>query len=123
MVHSMKLQAMPFAQMQRGEKTIELRLYDDKRRNVKVGDKIVFTHILTGETLEVTVVNLHRFETFNELYKSLPLLQCGYTKENIGSASPRDMEQYYSDSEQYRYGVVGIEVCCLNGTLIDLSDA
>ena len=122
-VHSMKLQAGPFEQIKCGQKTIELRLYDEKRQQVKVGDRIVFTHILTGETLETTVVKLHRFETFDALYKSLPLLQCGYTEENVDSASPRDMEQYYSASEQQKYGVVGIEVCCSNGMLIDLTDA
>ena len=46
-----------------------------------------------------------------ELYKSLPLLQCGYTRENIDKATPSDMEQYYSIEEQNKYGVVGIELC------------
>lgn len=110
-VHFMKLQTGPFEQVKCGRKTMELRLYDEKRQQVKVGDRIVFTHILTGETLETTVVNLHRFETFDELYKSLPLLQCGYTKENVERATPADMEQYYSVEEQKKYGVVGIEFC------------
>ena len=94
-----------------GEKTIELRLFDEKRQKIKVGDKIVFTENTTGETLNTTVVKLYRFDSFKELYKSLPLLKCGYTTENVDNATPSDMEQYYSAEEQRKYGVVGIELC------------
>jgi ASC-1-like (ASCH) protein len=53
---------------------------------------------------------LYRFDSFDELYKSLPLLQCGYTMDHIDKASPADMAQYYSAEEQGKYGVVGIEL-------------
>ncbi len=111
MVHKMNLNSSPFEMIKSGEKTIELRLYDEKRQQLKTGDKILFTNIANGETLNTTVVKLHRFNSFKELYKSLPLLQCGYTKENIDKATPSDMEQYYSVEEQRKYGVVGIEIC------------
>ena len=91
--------------------TIELRLYDEKRQQIKEGDVIFFTHTVTGEALTATVKKLHRFDSFKELYRSLPLLQCGYTAEDIDSASPADMEAYYSKEEQAKYGVVGIELC------------
>jgi len=45
-----------------------------------------------------------------ELYKSLSLLECGYTKEDIDTASPCDMEKYYSKVEECKYGVIGIEI-------------
>jgi len=110
-VHKMNLNSSPFEMIKSGEKTIELRLYDEKRQQVKVGDNIIFTNTSTGETLNTTVTKLHRFNTFNELYKSLPLLHCGYTSENIDKATPSDMEQYYSIEEQNKYGIVGIELC------------
>ncbi len=78
---------------------------------LKQRDKIVFTDTTTGETLNTTVVKLHRFDSFKELYKSLPLLKCGYTTENVDKATPSDMEQYYSVEAQNKYGVVGIELC------------
>ena len=111
MLHNMKLNPSPFEMIKSGEKTIELRLFDEKRQQLKAGDKIVFTDTTTGETLNTTVVKLHRFDSFEELYKSLPLLKCGYTTENIDNAKPSDMEQYYSVEEQRKYGVVGIELC------------
>lgn len=110
-VHYMKLQASPFEMIKSGQKTIELRLFDEKRQQIKAGDQIVFTSTTTGETLHTTVVKLHRFDNFDELYKSLPLLQCGYTPETIDKATPTDMQQYYSAEEQKEYGVVGIELC------------
>ena len=110
-MHNMKLNAEPFAMIKSGKKTIELRLFDEKRKRINVGDSIVFTNNATGETLTRTVVKLHRFESFDALYKALPLLQCGYTKENVGRADPSDMERYYSAQERAHYGVIGIELC------------
>jgi len=111
MTHQMKLHPEPFAMIRSGQKTIELRLNDEKRQKIKVGDRIVFTESKTGETLHTTVLKLHRFASFRELYQSLPLLSCGYTNEDIDQADPADMEQYYSAEEQNRYGVLGIELC------------
>ena len=110
-MHQMNLNPSPFAMIKSGQKTIELRLFDEKRQKIKPGDGIVFTNTATGETLSATVVNLHRFDSFEALYQSLPLLQCGYTPEDVGSAAPSDMEQYYSAEQQNQFGVVGIELC------------
>ena len=109
--HHMNLHSSPFEKIKSGEKTIELRLFDEKRQKINPGDKIVFTNNATGETLTKTVVKLHRFDSFEDLYKALPLLQCGYTAEDIHTAYPSDMEAYYSAEEQKKYGVVGIELC------------
>ena len=98
--HEMKLNPTPFAMIKSGEKTVELRLFDEKRQRIKAGDTVVFTDTATGETLTKTVVKLHRFDSFDELYKSLPLLQCGYTSEDVEKAKPSDMEQYYSVEAQ-----------------------
>ena len=114
--HEMKLHPAPFELIKRGEKTIELRLYDEKRQTIKAGDDILFTNTVSGEKLCATVKKLHRFDSFEELYKTLPLLQCGYTEEDIDTAHPSDMEQYYSGEEQQKYGVVGIELFPPNGS-------
>ena len=67
-----------------------------------------------GKKLSIKVEKLHRFDSFDELYKSLPLLKCGYTEQTVTDAKPSDMEEYYSAEEQKKYGVVGIEVSRLN---------
>ena len=110
-MHQMNLNPEPFEQIKSGKKTIELRLYDEKRQKIKEGDRITFTNTSTGEALTRTVVKLHRFDNFEALYQALPLLRCGYTQEDIHTASPTDMAQYYSAEQQSQYGVVGIELC------------
>ena len=41
---------------------------------------------------------------------ALPLMACGYTPEEARTASPRDMDRYYSPEVQRQWGVVGIEL-------------
>ena len=106
----MKLNPSPFEMIKSGKKTIELRLYDDKRQLIRSGDTIVFTNTSTGEKLEKTVLQLHLYDSFADLYKSLPLLKCGYTEDDVKYADPSDMEKYYSREEQAARGVVGIEL-------------
>lgn len=106
----MKLCPEPFEMIKDGRKTIELRLWDEKRQKIKIGDTIVFTNTADGQKLKATVLNLHRFDNFEALYRALPLLKCGYTEEDIGTAQASDMEAYYSADEQAKYGVVGIEL-------------
>lgn len=113
-VHEMKLNPTPFSQIRSGAKTIELRLFDEKRQRIREGDVIIFTSTADGEKIRAAVRKLHRFDSFAELYQTLPLLQCGYTAEDVDAAQPSDMEAYYSAEEQQKYGVVGIELSRLN---------
>ena len=114
MTHTMRLQSSPFEMIASGQKTIELRLFDEKRQTIAVGDQIRFINA-TDETqvLLCKVLALHRFDSFSALYASLPLQKCGYTEEEISVARPEDMELYYSKEEQSRYGVVGIEIALI----------
>lgn len=108
MKHEMKLHNEPFELIKEKTKTIELRLLDEKRRLIKGNDIIEFTNRTTNEQLQVRVIALHKFESFEELYKHFDKTSMGYKETE--EASPRDMEQYYSQEEQAKYGVVGIEM-------------
>ena len=107
----MRLHKEPFELIQNGQKSIELRLNDEKRQQIQVGDEIEF-RLSTEETkrLFCEVITLHHFPSFEALYAYLPLSKCGYTDENIQTASPLDMEKYYAKEEQEKYGVLGIEI-------------
>ena len=109
-IHKMKLKPKPFEMIKSGRKTIELRLLDEKRRLVKVGDIIEFVNTDDGEILTKRVKALHCFDSFEALYSSLPLLKCGYTEPDVKTAKYTDMEEYYSKEEQKLFGVVGIEL-------------
>lgn len=111
MNHQMKLNPQPFSMIKKGLKTIELRLYDEKRRLIKAGDTIIFSNTEhPDEQITARVMRLHLFDNFAELYQSLPLDKCGYLPEELRSASPADMNIYYPDDLQRQYGVVGIEL-------------
>lgn len=109
MTHKMKLKPSPFSMIASGQKTVELRLYDEKRKLIKVGDTLMFNNVSREEeVLFCRVKALHLFESFKELYASLPMTKCGYTEND--NPDYRDMEEYYSPEEQRCYGVVGIEI-------------
>ena len=108
--HSMKLHPAPFAMIASGRKTVELRLNDEKRRRISVGDVIEFTRTDRAEKLSCRVVGLYPFSTFRELYSRFPLTAIGYAEEDVTTASPDDMDAYYSKEEQEKYGVLGIEL-------------
>ncbi|MBR6645662.1 MAG: ASCH domain-containing protein [Clostridia bacterium] len=110
MTHYMKLKPFPFEMIKSGNKTIELRLFDEKRQKISLGDSIEFTNTQTCEVITSEVIALHLFDSFRELYESLPLLKCGYTLDNIDTAHYSDMNEYYSKDEQEKYGVLGIEL-------------
>ena len=112
--HVMNLTSAPMQEIRTENKTIELRLNDEKRKQISVGDTIKFINTEdSNDTLRVKVVDLFLFSSFAELYDNLPLLNCGYNEDNINTASPDDMEMYYSREKQNKYGVVGIEISLL----------
>ena len=113
MTHSMQLQPAPFEMIRDGTKTIELRLFDEKRKKIRIGDTILFTNTASKETIRVKVLELLVFDSFETLYNQLPLLDCGYTEDDVDTASPDDMNAYYPKEMQQEYGVVGIRVALL----------
>lgn len=108
MTHEMKLQNDPFTKIKNGSKTIEMRLYDEKRRKLKTDDLIVFTNISTGEKIITKIINFYFYKSFDELYKNHDKVLIGY--EENEEAKPSDMSIYYNDMDIKKYGVVGIEV-------------
>ena len=107
-MHEMRLHNNPFILIKNGTKTIELRLNDEKRRQIKVGDTITFTNRSNNEQISTVVINLNKYDSFEELYKNFDKVSMGYSEDEI--ADPKDMELYYSKEEQDKYGVLGIEI-------------
>ena len=66
----MNLNSEPFELIKNGSKTIELRLNDEKRRLLNVGDEILFTNRDTNEKLLTDIIELHKYDSFESLYKN-----------------------------------------------------
>ena len=111
-VHKLRLNKVPFESIKCGKKTVEMRLYDEKRKMIKVGDNIEFSlRDDECQTIMTKVVSINVFDSFKSLYDCFDKSMLGYIENEV--ASYTDMEEYYSKEEQALFGVVaiGIEVC------------
>ena len=105
MLYKMKLNKSPFERIKNGTKTIEFRLYDEKRKDIKVGDQIEFSKLPDlQEKLLVNVLKLYREDTFEKLFKKL------YNDEKEIERKVDSMHQYYSQEEEKEHGVIGIKI-------------
>lgn len=114
----MKLKDRPFANIKNGKKTIELRLYDDKRRQLDIGDYIIFTSFENcTEQIAVKIKGLFRADTFLELFEDVSIEKCGNEPEVTKETLAQKMREYYSEEEEIKYGVLGIKI-----ELVDLEE-
>ena len=105
MLHKMKLNESPFERIKNGTKTIEFRLYDEKRQQIKVGDKIEFSKLPDlQEKLEVDVMELYKEESFEKLFRKL------YSSDEEIEQKTQRMYKIYSPEKEKQYGVLGIKV-------------
>lgn len=107
-MHEMRLHDKPFSLIKNGHKTIELRLYDEKRQLIRIGDIIQFENRLTGERISTKVLNIYKYRNFCELFEHFSKEELGFCQDE--TADYKDMELYYSIDEQEKYGVVGIQI-------------
>ena len=93
-MHTLKLATEPFDAIKSGQKIIESRLYDEKRREIELGDEIEFTNRDSGEKLLSEVVGLHRYRDFETMFERM------------------DPAKFGGESKEWllnQYGVIGIE--------------
>lgn len=105
-IHKMRLVDFAFKAIENREKDIEVRLCDEKRQLINIGDIIEFENIDTSEKLKVKVINLHKFNTFSDLFDFFDHRRLGLNDNDDASI----MNNFYSKEEQKKYGVVGIEI-------------
>lgn len=108
MIHEMKLNAAPFVAVKCGEKTVEMRLRDEKRAQIQLGDQIQFIHAETGEVLLCRVTGLYPYDSFEQLYLHHDKISIGYKENEV--ANPADMLAYYPQEKISLYGVLGIGI-------------
>ena len=111
--HALNLYPGPFEAIKNGRKDIEMRLNEEKRQNLKVGDVIVFTNTESKEQLECKILGFAPFDSFDLLYSSFPKERLGYSKEE--EAHPADMERYYLRERIEKYGPLAIFIKALIG--------
>lgn len=103
----MKLAERYFLKIKKGNKIIESRLFDDKRKQLNIGDSIEFAQSDNpANTVSVKIKALYRYATFNELLSDFPITY-------FGSDSKEDMlaeiHKFYPEEEEKEFGVIGIK--------------
>ncbi len=106
--HQMKLTVKPFGKIKDGKKIIESRLYDEKRKQINIGDNIDFVCVENPSKKILTRVKaIYRYKLFNELFSDFPPQYFGgKSKEEL----LEEIEKFYSKKEQQKYGVVGFMI-------------
>lgn len=105
----MKLTNLPFNQIKEGSKLIEIRLNDEKRKALEVGDVIIFRNLSTNELLEKEITSLQTYASFKELYNAYDSILLGARGYSLLEYE-QSMYEYYSKEEEKEYGVLAIHL-------------
>lgn len=89
------------------EKTIELRLFVEKRKLIKINDKITFISIETKEELKAKVINLYKAKNFKKLSQIIDIEKtCFKTLVELII----NISEFYTVEKINSIGVLGIEI-------------
>lgn len=110
MKHTLKLKPKYFEFINNGTKRIELRLYDEKRQKINIGDTIIFQKEPDlNTTMKVEVIGLLRYNTFEDLLEDFDIeiiADKSMTKQELLDV----LEEFYTPEKQKQYGILGIRI-------------
>lgn len=108
MKHTMKLQPSSFEKIKDGGKIIEVRLYDEKRQEIKIGDIIEFKkEPEQTETIKTEVIGLLNYKTFKDLANDFPASFFGHhDADNL----IKSIFTFYTKEQEEKYTVLGIRI-------------
>ena len=110
MEHEFKLQPRYYEYILNGSKDIEIRLYDEKRQKINVGDIIILKkEPELNESFKVKVVGLLRYENFDSLFNDFTIDRLA-DKSMKKSELLEELEKFYTKEKQKEYGVLGIRI-------------
>lgn len=108
MKYKMGLQSKYFDLVQTSKKTVEVRLNDEKRKKLKVGDVITFCREPDRiQKIDTIVDKLDKYSCFSDAISDMGIT-C-FTDEDQNSYLS-DLEKYYSKKDQEENGVLAITV-------------
>ena len=106
--HEMNLQPKYFDFIKDGTKRIELRLFDEKRQQIELGDTIEFAKS-ENEKFRAKVIGLLRYNSFNDLFEDFDisiLADKSMTKQELLDV----LSEFYTPEKQAEFGVLGIRL-------------
>ena len=103
----MHLSEEPFNWIKEGKKVVEIRLYDEKRKRIELGDVIVFKKLNSDKEIKVKVKGLLRFKSFEDLFLFIPKRYLAHESLSLSEQIER-IRKYYSEEKEKKYGVLAI---------------
>ncbi len=108
MIYTMRLEKEFFNKIKVGDKTMEARLYDQKRQNLNIGDEIIFSN--RDNLLDITKVTIEKIKQFNNFIELFQNYNSNQLWINLSQEEYIDfMYQYYKIEQEKEYGVCAIE--------------
>lgn len=91
-----------------GIKDIEVRVNDEKRRKLRIGDELIFLRRpLEDDAIRARVVGLDYYDSFSDLIKNYSMERV-YLPNYTEDMWLKEMARFYTEEEQNKYGVVAI---------------
>lgn len=97
-----------FEKVKNGSKIFDVRINDDKRKNIKIGDTITYYNLSDiEETVTVQVSNRTRFDTFRQAYMSEKNMRVfGGEITDDTETMLKKAYRIYSKNEEIKYGII-----------------
>lgn len=108
-MHEMRLRDSYYNYILKGTKRIELRLYDEKRQLINIGDYIKFVNEENGDSFRALVVGLLRYDTFEQLINDFSISIMADSELEKGDLL-RIVNDIYPKEQVAKYGVLGIRI-------------
>ena len=97
-----------FEIVKNGTKDVEVRLNDEKRQQLKIGDTLIFLkRPLEDEEIRAQVEGLDYYEDFKTLVEQYDMKEL-YLEEYTKEMFLKELEKFYTLEQQKKYGVVAI---------------
>lgn len=107
----MKLEEIPFEQIRAKSKIWEVRLNDEKRQNIAIGDSVLFRKLPDlFDGMVCRVVDIKYFNSFREMASVLSLKSLGFEDGATADICEKAYRKYYSIENENKYGVVALKL-------------
>lgn len=108
--YNMKLLPQYFNYIKNGTKRLELRLNDEKRKDLEINDLIIFEKLSDDiEYLNTKVKKIYKYNNFKDLVNDFDIeliADKSITKDEL----LHTLNEIYTTKQQDKYGVLAIEI-------------
>ena len=112
----MKLQGEPYDLIREGKKTVEVRLFDEKRQALRPGDLIIFQKLpYRHEMLYRRVGAVKRFPDWQALFAAYDRAALGCGEQDTAEDFAKAMAEYYKAEDLARWGACAVELLPYEG--------